>query len=348
MSKHVTIKEVAAAAGISYQTVSKVLNHQVKVSKATEDRIRKAADELGYRPNFIARSLRAQRSRMIGFSWEPTPPEQSNQIYTQFMESISFYSEAVGYHILVFPYKPGSQWVDSYRDLIETNRVDGFILTSIEYGDARIPFLQEQRFPFVAFGRANPTWKFPFVDVNGAAGMRKVVAHLLEQGHRRIALTNWSETKSSSVGLDRMRGCMEALSAAGISVPPEWIARGEGDFAFAYQNTWQWLQGPQENRPTAIIAFSDVMAIGVMNAALNLGIHVGEELAITGFDDSPPMQYMVPSLSSVQQPIWEVGRVAAEMLQEILIGKTPLESAILLEPTLIVRESSAHPIHIDA
>ncbi len=344
MSKHVTIKEVAAAAAVSYQTASKVLNHQVKVSPATEQRIRQAAEELGYRPNLIARSLRSQRSKMIGFSWEPTPPEQSNQIYTQFMESISYYSEAVGYHILVFPYKPGSAWVNSYRDLIETNRVDGFILSSIEMNDARIPFLLDQEFPFVAFGRANPDWKFPFVDVDGAAGMRKVVDQLVSKGHRRIALINWSETKSTSVGKNRMKGCMEALHAAGIVVPPEWIALGEGDFAFAYQNALKWLQAPTASRPTAIIAFSDVMAIGVMNAAQNLGVRVGPELAITGFDDSPPMQYMVPSLSSVQQPIWEVGRVAAEMLQAILNGNPPANQSILLEPALMIRESSSYSV----
>lgn len=342
MSKHVTIKEVAAAAGISYQTVSKVLNHQVKVSPATEERIRKAAEELGYRPNLIARSLRSQHSKMIGFSWEPAPPEQSNQIYTQFMESISYYSEAVGYHILVFPYKPGSAWVNSYRDLIETNRVDGFILSSIEIDDARIPFLLEQKFPFVAFGRSNPGWEFPYVDVDGAAGMRKVVEHLVAKGHRRIALINWSETKSTSVGRNRMKGCMEALEASGIEVPRRWIAEGEGDFAFAYQNTLDWLQVPPAERPTAIIAFSDVMAIGVMNAALNLGVHVGPELAITGFDDSPLMQYMVPGLSSVQQPVWEVGRVAAEMLQKILNDTPPENQAVLLEPALVVRESSSY------
>jgi DNA-binding LacI/PurR family transcriptional regulator len=342
MTKRVTIKEVAAVAGFSYQTVSKVLNRQVKVSKTAEERIWKAAAELGYQPNLIARSLRAQRSNMIGFSWEPTPPEQSNQIYTQFMESISHYSEGVGYHILVFPYKPGSEWVNSYRELIETKRVDGFILTSIERSDARIPFLQDHNFPFVAFGRSDPTWQFPHVDVNGAAGMRMVVEHLVSQGHKRIALINWSETKSSSVGRDRMQGCVEALQRAGISVLPHWIARGEGDFLFAYQNSIAWLKAPQKQRPTAIIAFSDVMAIGVMNAALNLGIKVGPELAITGFDDSPQMQYMVPSLSSVQQPVWEVGRVASNMLLDILNGREPQDQAVLLDPSLIIRESSSY------
>lgn len=342
MTKHVTIKEVASAAGVSYQTASKVLNHQIKVSPVTNERIWKAADELGYHPNLIARSLRSRRSNMIGFSWEPTPPEQSNQIYTRFMESIIYYSEAAGYHILAFPYKPGSEWVQAYNDLIETNRVDGFILSSIEYDDARIPFLQQHHIPFVAFGRANPGWSFPYVDVNGAVGMQKVVEHLVAQGHRRIALLNWSEKKSSSVGKDRMAGCMQALGAAGITIPPERIARGEGDFAFAYQNTVRWLEESPQQRPTAIIAFSDVMAIGVMNAALNLGVKVGPELAITGFDDSPQVEYMVPGLTSVQQPVWEVGRTAAEMLQRILNNENFENQSILLDPTLIVRPSSSY------
>lgn len=343
MPRHVTIKEVAAVAGISYQTVSKVLNHQVKVSKQTEERIWTAANELGYHPNFIARSLRSQCSGMIGFSWEPTPPDQTNQIYSQFMESIIHYSESVGYHILAFPYKPGGEWINAYRNLIETNRVDGFILSSVEYEDTRITFLQEQKFPFVAFGRSNPEWKFPYIDVDGAAGMRMVVEHLVSQGHRRIAILNWSEAKSTSVGKNRMKGCMEALKNAGIDTPPQWIARGEGDFPFAYQSSVQWLDLPPAQRPTAIVAFSDIMAIGAMNAALNLGVRVGIDLAITGFDDSPLMQYLIPNLTSVRQPIWEVGRTVAEMLQGILNGNPPQNQAVLLEPTLIVRDSSSQP-----
>jgi DNA-binding LacI/PurR family transcriptional regulator len=346
MPKRVTIKEVAAVAGISYQTVSKVLNHQVKVSKQTEERIWKAASELGYHPNFIARSLRAQRSGMIGFSWEPTPPDQANQIYSEFMESIIHYSENVGYHILAFPYKPGVEWIEAYRDLIDTNRVDGFILSSVEYNDNRIKFLQEQKFPFVAFGRSNPEWQFPFVDVDGAAGMRLVVEHLVSMGHRRIALLNWSETKSSSVGQQRMKGCMEALEKAGVEIPPAWIARGEGDFPFAYQTSMQWLDVPHTQRPTAIITFSDIMAIGAMNAALSLGVRVGTDLAITGFDDSPLTQYTVPSLTSVHQPIWEVGRITAEMLQGILNDTPPVNQSVLLEPTLVIRDSSSHPARV--
>jgi len=345
MPRHVTIKEVAAAAGISYQTVSKVLNHQVKVSKQTEARIHAAANELGYHPNSIARSLRSRSSGMIGFSWEPHPPDQSNQIYSQFMESIIHYSENVGYHILAFPYKPGSEWIEAYRNLIDTNRVDGFILSSIEKGDTRIPFLQGQNFPFVAFGRANPEWQFPYVDVDGAAGMRMVVEHLISQGHRRIAIINWSETKSSSVGQNRMKGCMEALKNAGIVIPSEWIARGEGDFSFAYQTSIQWLDRSSTERPTAIITFSDVMAIGAMNAAQNLHMLVGTDLAITGFDDSPLMQHLIPSLTSVSQPIWEVGRIAAEILQGILNGTPSQNQTILLEPSLIIRDSSSQPFH---
>ncbi|HTX78162.1 MAG TPA: LacI family DNA-binding transcriptional regulator, partial [Longilinea sp.] len=320
--------------------------HQVKVSPQTEERIWKAARELGYHPNFIARSLRAQRSGMIGFSWEPTPPDQANQIYNEFMESIIHYSENAGFHILAFPYKPGDEWINAYRDLIDTNRVDGFILSSVEYDDKRIKFLQEQTFPFVAFGRSNPEWHFPFVDVDGAAGMRLVVEHLVGMGHRRIALLNWSETKSTSVGKKRMAGCMEALQKAGIEVQTGWIARGEGDFPFAYQTSMQWLDVPHAQRPTAIIAFSDIMAIGAMNAALSLGVRVGTDLAITGFDDSPLTQYTVPSLTSVHQPIWEVGRITAEMFQGILNDAPPENQSVLLQPTLIIRDSSSHPARV--
>lgn len=336
--RRVTLKQVAEQAGVSYQTVSKVLNHKGNVSRETEERIWQAVRSLGYRPNLIARSLRSQRSRLIGYSWEPASTDQANAILDRFIQSMTEAAEAAGYHLLAFPYRPGNAWVDAYRELVDTNQVDGFVLSSVEYDDPRIHFLQERNFPFVAFGRSNPSWDFPYVDIDGGAGMRMAVEHLIERGHHRIAALAWPE--QSRVGHNRLEGFLTALQAHHLSPRPEWIARGEGSFAFGREMTCRWLDLPASLRPTAIVAFNDLMAIGAMQAIQERGLLPGKDIAVTGFDDSPLIQYLTPGLTSVRQPIWEVGVTVMSILLRYLHQEPVDEPYRLLLPELIIRQSS--------
>lgn len=338
MAKQVTLKQVAAHAGVSYQTVSKVLNHQIRVSKETEDRIWEAVQTLGYRPNQLARSLRSRRSRLIGYSWEPSPPDQANPILDQFLASMTHAAEDAGYHLLAFTHRYGDRWIESYRELIDTNRVDAFVLSSVEFDDPRIRFLKEQNFPFVAFGRSNPDWDILCVDVDGALGIQMAVEHLVERQHTRIAVLAWPE--ESRVGQNRMEGYLRAMQAARLEVLSQWIARGEGRFSFGYRATGDLLKLPAAQRPTAIVAFNDAMAVGAMHAIQELGLEVGVDVAVTGFDDAPMAQYLHPPLTTVRQPIWEVGQRLMGMLLESLDGSVPAERQVLLPPRLIARESS--------
>lgn len=339
MAQRITLKQVAAQAGVSYQTVSKVLNRQATVSKETEARIWDAVRTLGYRPNQIARNLRSQRNHMIGYSWEPTPPDQVNSILDLFMQSMSHMAERAGYHLLAFPYRSDrKEWLASYRELIDTNRVDAFVLTSVEFNDPRVEFLMERNFPFVAFGRSNPEWDFPYVDVDGGAGLRMIVEHLLERGHRRIAALAWPS--ASRVGQNRIAGYLDALRRSGIVPREDYVARGEGNYQFGYMATKRWLEWSREERPTAIAAFNDAMAIGAMHAIRDQGLSVGRDIAVTGFDDSPMVQYLTPPLTSIRQPIWEVGEKVIAILLGLLDGKPVGEQQVLLQPRLIIRQSS--------
>ncbi len=338
MAQRVTLKQVAVQAGVSYQTVSKVLNKQAQVSKETKERILEAVQTLGYHPNSIARNMRLQQSCLIGYSWAPAPPDQVNPILDQLLQSMAQAAETAGYHLLCFPHHFDQETVTAYRDLIDTNRVDGFVISSVEYDDPRVTFLQERGFPFVAFGRSNPELSFPFVDIDGAAGMQMVVEHLVRLGHRHIAALAWP--KDSRVGQNRMDGYLSGLAANGISVSPGLILRCEGNFQGGLEATSRLLELPVIQRPTAIMAFNDVMAIGAIRAAQERGLQVGVDLAITGFDDTPMVQYLTPTLTSVRQPIWEVGQQVISILLSIL-NETSLPGAqVLVRPELIVRESS--------
>ncbi len=337
----VTLKEVASAAGVSYQTVSKVINHQVQVSKETEERIWQSVRKLGYRPNYTARSLRSQRSLTIGYSWPPAPPGLANPILDQFLQSMFTAAEERGYYLLCFPYHADPvKLLATYSELINTGRVDGFVLSSVEYDDPRILLLQESNFPFVAFGRSNPELVFPWIDVDGGHGIGLAVQHMLASGHTKIAALAWP--LESRVGNNRMEGYFTALEAAGIWPEPEWIKRGEGNYSFGYQAMQELLALPEEKRPTALITLNDPMAIGALQAAKECGLQVGREFAIAGFDDSPMVQYLDPPLTSVRQPIWEVGqRIIPMLIEYINTGISPEPISIIVAPQLIIRGSTS-------
>ncbi|ABY35238.1 MAG TPA: LacI family transcriptional regulator [Chloroflexus aurantiacus] len=334
----VTLKDVAARAGVSYQTVSKVLNGDMQVAPETMERIQAAVQELGYRPNRIARNMRAGRSFMIGYSWTQTEPGQVNHILDQFLSSMVREASAVGYYVLPFPFSEGKSQIDSYRDLIRSGNVDGFVLSSVNYHDPRIQYLLKQKFPFVAFGRSNPEWDFAWVDIDGAAGTRQAIEYLIGRGHRRIAILAWPE--ESRVGNDRLQGYLDAMRAAEIDIEPGYLLRGEGTFEVGRAMTLHLLELPPERRPTAIMALNDTMAIGAMAAARECGLEIGTDLAIIGFDDAPMVQYLFPPLTSVRQPIAEAGHKCVELLVSLVEGRPIEQHHILLSPSLIIRASA--------
>lgn len=337
MQRQVTLKDVALEAGVSYQTVSKVLNGRGQVSKETEERIRAVARQLGYRPHAIARNMRAQRSFMIGYSWVPTGPDQVNHILDQFLTSMVEEAEAAGYHLLPFTYRDGNAQVEDYRQLIDSGMVDGFVITSVNYDDPRILYLMKRGFPFVAFGRSNPEYDFSYVDVDGADGLRQVVEHLVSTGRQRIAILAWPE--DSRVGNERLAGFFQAMAAAGLEPDPKWVLRGEGTFEFGCQAASHLLALPAGRRPNAIVTLNDTQAIGAMRAAHDLGLTIGKDIAIIGFDDAPMAQYLFPPLSSVRQPIRVAGRKCVEILLHLMRGEKPAEDKVLLKPNLVVRAS---------
>jgi DNA-binding LacI/PurR family transcriptional regulator len=247
-------------------------------------------------------------------------------------------AEAAGYHLLPFPFREGEAQVDDYRELINTGRVDGFVISSVNYNDPRIAFLLEQKFPFVAFGRSNPDLDFPYVDIDGADGICQAVEYLISRNHNRIAAIAWPE--NSRVGNERLRGYFETMQAAGLDVRAHWIERGEGTFEFGRQAAVRLLRLPASERPTAIVALNDTQAIGALRAAHEQGLEVGRDIAIIGFDDAPMSQYLFHPLTTVRQPIHEAGRECVEILVDLMKGNQPLKRKVLLRPELILRDSA--------
>ena len=338
-----TIRDVAERAGVSTATVSYVLNNSRPVSEATRQRVLQAAAELGYRPNVLAQSLQARASRILGYAPPPTPPDMVNPVLDEFLHSMADAAGRHGYHVLVFATSEGEPEHLAYQELIQRNRVDGFVLSNTVADDPRIAYLMEVDFPFVAFGRANEAWDFPYVDVDGKAGIQMAVEHLLSLGHRRIGLIAWPE--DSLAGRYREAGYRAALEAAGLPLDPALIVRVPHSEASGRQAMNRLLDLPPEQRPTAVVALSDLMAIGAMNAALERGLQVGRDVAIVGFDDLPLARYLRPPLTTLRQPLHQVGELVIDMLLRLIRGEELPQRHVLLPPELVVRESSGRPLH---
>lgn len=338
MAKKVTLKDVARRAGVSYQTVSKVLRGQKQVTPEVHQRIYAAVDELGYRPNVAARNLRTQASHLIGYSWQPDRQGYFNPVLEQFEQSIVDAAEKYGYHILLFPQGEGSEREETYRDLVITGRVDGFILSGMEYHDPRIPVLQKLEVPLVAFGQTQSEQPFACVDVEGRTGMREAVEHLTAQGHTRIAALAWPD--HSRVGNERLAGYFEGMETADLPINPAWVIRGESDYGYGYTAMQRLLALPAAERPTAVVTMLDLIAIGAMRAIEEHGLAVGKDVAVIGFDNTPVAGYLKPSLTSIGQPTWDVGQHVVRMLISLLRGKALEAQQVLLPSELVIRDSS--------
>jgi len=333
-----TIKDVAKDAGVSIATVSYVLNDSGTVGDDTRQRVLQTVQKLGYRPSVIAKGLQARKSRMIGYSWRPVPPDQFNPILEKFIHSMAEAAARHDYHVLTFPCPDPHDEVDVYREMVGSGRVDGFVLPNTNLNDRRIRYLLDEGFPFIAFGRSNLEWDFPWVDVDGADGLQQAVNHLVELDHQNIACLAWPE--ASLTGQYRLDGYQAAMASAALPVDPAWVIRIQNDYQHAYRVTQIWLHLPPDRRPTAVVALTDLMAIGVINAATDAGVTVGQDLAVVGFDDAPIAGYLRPSLTSLRQPIAEVGERVVTMLIDLVRGETLSPAQMLLKPRLIVRDST--------
>ena len=334
-----SMSDVARLAGVSQTTVSFILNDTPgnSIPPETRERVLAAVHELGYRPNISARNLRTQSTNLIGYGFDDPAGVASHPVLDQFLYSAILSLEATGYHLLTFV--AGTR-TDSavYEDLYRRGQVSGFLVANTNDNDPRIAYLIDRGIPFASFGRANDEWRFAWVDVDGGDGIAQVVAHLVAGGHKRIGLITWPE--GSKAGSHRESGYAAGLRAASIEPDPAWLFRGENSIQTGVAGLSHWLTLPAERRPTAVACVSDIIAVGVMNAAAAAGLQVGRDLAVTGYDDSSLAQFLHPPLTSVRQPIAEVGRRLVELLLGQIRGEPADATGVMLAPKLIIRRSS--------
>lgn len=332
----VTIKDIAKRVGLSVTTVSRALNDFDDVNAETKELIRHTAAEMGYVPNSLAQRFQKRKTDTIGLILPTFGPRFSDPFFSEFLAGIGNRAANRGYDLLVSTRSPGDEELMAYRQMVQGHRIDGLVIVRTRKQDERIDYLRSVEFPFVAFGRTEGELDYPFVDEDGESGFRLVADHLVNLGHQRIAcIASPPELMFSHYRLEGLRSRLQELNTP---LDPSLIRVGDLTQRSGYEQAMELLNLPSP--PTAIVAFNDLMAFGVMSAAQNRGLVVGTDVSITGFDNIPMADHSHPPLTTVDQPIYQIGSMVCEMLVHLIRGEMLEEEYILLKPELIVRQSS--------
>ncbi len=332
----VTLKDIAQRVGKSVTTVSRALNDYDDVSPETKALVRRAAEEMGYQPDATAQRLQKRRTDTLGLVIPTLATRTTDQFFSEFLAGISHVAHKLNYDILVSSQPQGETELNAYRSMISGKRVDGFLLARTQRYDERIHLLLESDIPFVAFGRVEGEVQFPYIDVDGYYGMNLVAEHLVENGHRRIAFI--APDPIYNFTTYRLSGFLETLSKLGIQVENSLIMNGDLSQRNGYICANLLLDLPAP--PTAIATGNDLMAFGAIKAAQEREFIVGKDFAITGFDDIPLAEDSNPPLTTVHQPVFNIGEMVCEMLVKKIRGESLENEQVILKPNLVVRESS--------
>ena len=336
MREKVTINDVARLAGVSKRTVSRVLNESPVVAKSSREKVQRIISELGYQPNPQARGLAASRSYLIGLVYDNPDPF--------FMESVIRGISSVciekGYELVIRPSdRTDPNLVDQVINFVSRAQIDGVILPPpISEMDAIAEELEANGVPCVRLAAAQIDEPHRLVISDERSGAKQMTEYLINSGHSRIGYISGPKGLKST--WERREGYLDALRSHDLEVDPDLLIRGAYTFESGVKAGRELLGAPQ--RPTAIFASNDQMAIGVVNAARELGLTVPADLSVAGFDDHELAAQIIPSLTTIRRPVQLMATLAAQKLIATIDGHHDAASDdCVLNPELVLRDSTA-------
>jgi LacI family transcriptional regulator, galactose operon repressor len=331
MRRGPTIAEVAARAGVSTTTVSHAFSGRRPVAPSTRERVHRAVKELRYRPNGVARSLRTRRSHTVAL----IIPDITNPYYPALARGIQNVLAEAGYHVLVCNTDREPRYEAEYVADVLDRRVDGILMAAFHLRAADLTDVFVDDVPFVAFGARIVHPSVDVVRSDDAAGARDATRHLLGAGHTRVGMISGPPGLPPSEA--RLSGYLEALTEAGLPHLPEIVV--QGDFTRAGGAAAMHQIASLSERPTALFCANDLMAIGAMDTAREVGLSLPGDLALAGYDDIEAAAFVTPSLTTVLNPAHELGTTAGRILRERMTGFRGPRREIVIPHRLVVRES---------
>ena len=330
----VTISDVAREANVSVATVSRVLNNSAIVLPETSRRVKETIAQMQYEPNLMARNLRKNESRVILI----LAPNITNPYYSNILSGIGAAARRLGYSFMVCTTEGESRREIEYLDMLAKRRADGAILLALALEETELLRYAEQ-YPIVQCSEYAPGTTIPHVAVDNYQAAFRMTQHLLENGHRRIAMIS-SVNAYPSTKL-RLQGYRDALADAGVT-PEDALIRYAGyDYNYSSGHAAATSLLSEPARPTAIFCISDTLALGAINAAQDMGLSVPEDVSVVGFDDVELTTMFRPGITTMAQPCFQLGECAMELLLHQLRGDTDFGREIMLDTELKLRASSA-------
>ncbi|VVO01813.1 LacI family DNA-binding transcriptional regulator [Pseudomonas fluorescens] len=327
-----TIKDVAALAGISYTTVSHVVNKTRPVSEEVRVKVEAAIKSLDYVPSAVARSLKAKTTATIGL----LVPNSLNPYFAELARGIEDYCERNGYCVILCNSDDNPDKQRSYLRVLLEKRIDGLIVASAGGDSGLAAGLAAVRTPMVIVDRGLEGIDADMVRIDHEYGAYLATRHLLDLGHRDIACIGGPA--HTSVAQMRLAGYCRALKEAGVQVPRERMLESDFTSTGGYSAAARLLE---KNPPSAIFAGNDMMGIGVLRAAAERNIRVPSELSVIGFDDIQMSRYVYPALTTVGQSILELGEMAAQVLLRRIATPELATDQRIVTPSIVLRESTA-------
>jgi LacI family transcriptional regulator len=326
-----TIYDVARLAGVSTATVSRALNGTGQIASATRVAIDAAVEQLGYRPNTIARSLVTKSTQTIALLL----PDITNPFYAALVAGIQEQALEAGHTMLLCTTDGDPEREEQYLDLLRGKQVDGALVDGLVLPPDRIARFVQDGFPIVCLDRDVDSTSVPLVQVDNRLGARLATEHLVSLGHLRIA--HVAGPPELRISEERVEGYRAALRDAGLDPDPALVAAG----GFTEEGGYRAIEALSGRGFSAIFAANDLSALGVISALAAEGRRVPDDVSVVGFDDLRLAAFTTPPLTTIHQPAAEIAKRAMQLLLDLTRGKKVTRQLHLLEPTLVVRGSTA-------
>ncbi len=330
----VTIKDIARRAGVAHTTVSRALRDSSLISSDTRQRIQKLASEMGYRPSMAARSLKTNRSQVLG----AIVSSLEDPFFSEILQGIEEVAQGSGYSLFIAASQHNSERERAIAQVMREHRVDGVIICSTAFSPEQSQQISKYGIPIVVVNnQAAEDYRYSIYH-DDEDGSRQLTRHLIGLGHTRIAYLGNSQ--SGRTTLDRLSGYQKEMQAAGLAIAPGYVFEAPGGGPEeGLMGLEHFLQVPET--PTALICYNDMMAIGVLKGLQDAGITVPDELSVAGFDNIPLSAYTHPPLTTFDQPKRFIGAEAARLILDLLnlpAGKESTEPEVRkLKGQLLVR-----------
>lgn len=331
MSMSVTIYDVAKRAKVSMATVSRVINGNTNVKPSTRKKVLDAIEELGFRPNAVARGLASRKTTSVGV----IIPDISNLFFAELARGIEDIATMFKYHIILSSSDQNkTKELDLFEKMLE-KQVDGVIFMGGTIGNDHVNAFKRSNVPVVLAATLDDTGEIPSVNIDYYVAIRDVVDQLVEQGHKKIAFV--ASTRSSSDILKK-HGYIDGLKKHEIEFDENYIFEGKDEYEVGIAAIEEFIK--RGIKPTAIIASSDEMALGVIHGAQDNGIHIPNDISVVGFDNTKLATMVRPTLTTVFQPMYDIGAVSMRLLTKLLKKEEIEDDQVVLPHRIIKRNST--------